>query len=158
MFNFGLHDLPKTTPPLLTLYKSQMENITSILVGSGAKHVLYALTTPFEADHAPGCGPYCANHTATAEQVYTAKYTDIPQPKADGNGRCGPPACEKGSYGCGVPVAGREKLGCGPPTNAVTLLNEQAAAVMKEQSVPTLDLNALVHSHCVSSQAICRRF
>ncbi len=53
-----LHDLPKTTPPLLDLYESQMENITQILVGSGAKHVLYALTTPFEADHAPGCGPY----------------------------------------------------------------------------------------------------
>lgn len=35
-----------------------MENITKILVGAGAKHVLYALTTPFEADHAPGCGPY----------------------------------------------------------------------------------------------------
>ena len=53
-----LHDLPKTTPPLLDLYESQMENITQILLGSGAKHVLYALTTPFEADHAPGCGPY----------------------------------------------------------------------------------------------------
>ena len=50
-----LHDLPKTTPPLLDLYESQMENITQILLGSGAKHVLYALTTPFEADHAPGC-------------------------------------------------------------------------------------------------------
>lgn len=63
--NFGLHDLPKTTPPLLDLYESQMDNITKILVGSGAKNVLYALTTPFEADHAPGCGPYVSSGSGT---------------------------------------------------------------------------------------------
>jgi hypothetical protein len=157
MFNFGLHDLPKTTPPLLDLYQNQMDNITKILLRSGAKRVLYALTTPFQADQHKFCGPYCANHTlATAEEVYTAQYTSIPQPKADGNGRCGPPACTKGAPGCGTPVVGREKLGCGPPTMAVTKLNGRAALVMKKHGVPTLDLNALVHSHCGASYSSCK--
>jgi hypothetical protein len=46
----------KTTPELLALYTSQLDNITKILLDSGAKHVLYALTTPFEADAQPDCG------------------------------------------------------------------------------------------------------
>ena len=59
MFNFGLHDLMKTTPALLDLYTSQLDNITTILLASGAKHVQYALTTPFQADSLDDCGPYC---------------------------------------------------------------------------------------------------
>eukprot|EP01052_Picozoa_sp_SAG31_P051393 SAG31_NODE_12184_length_960_cov_2.041812_1_plen_210_part_10 len=58
MFNFGLHDLPKTTPALLDLYTAQMENITKSLLSSGAKRLLYALTTPFLADATKYCGPY----------------------------------------------------------------------------------------------------
>jgi hypothetical protein len=45
--------------------------------------------------------------------------------------------------------------GCGPATNAVTKLNERAAAVMKKRQVPMLDLNALVHSHCGASYSNC---
>ena len=155
MFNFGLHDLPKTTPELLDVYTEEMENITQLLLAAKPKNLLYALTTPFEADANPGCGPFCANHTMSAEEVYTLRHTTIPQPKADGNGRCGPPACVAGSLGCGTPAPGREKLGCGPPTNAVTKLNGRASQVMAEHNVPTLDLNTLVHSHCGDRYTSC---
>ena len=43
----------KTTPELLDLYEAQIENITAILLASGAKHVQYALTTPFQVSSDP---------------------------------------------------------------------------------------------------------
>lgn len=47
-FNFGLHDLDKNTTEELDFYQAELENITAILLKSGAKHVQYATTTPFE--------------------------------------------------------------------------------------------------------------
>ena len=170
MFNFGLHDLPKAdpaNPTQLDLYMNQLENITKILLGSGAKHVQYALTTPFQPDALPDCGPYCSpgpvNATGIGELsgplfssfLLTPEEKPYPQPKNGGNGRCGPPMCQQGSLGCGVPNATAKARstdptapGCGPPTNAVTKLNARAAIVMEKHNVPTLDLNTLVHSHC----------
>ena len=175
MFNFGLHDLPKAdpaNPTQLDLYTNQLENITKILLVSGAKHVQYAMTTPFQADALPDCGPYCSpgpvNSTGIGERSgdpvssFSSSSSSLqppeepyPQPKNGGNGRCGPPLCQPGSLGCGVPNATAKARsadptapGCGPPTNAVTKLNARAAIVMEKHSVPTLDLNALVHSHC----------
>eukprot|EP00658_Telonema_sp_P-2_P065582 TRINITY_DN54791_c0_g1_i2.p1 TRINITY_DN54791_c0_g1~~TRINITY_DN54791_c0_g1_i2.p1 ORF type:complete len:348 (+),score=47.93 TRINITY_DN54791_c0_g1_i2:37-1080(+) len=158
LFNFGLHDLMKTTPELLDLYASQLENITTILLASGAKKVQYALTTPFMPDALPDCGPYCSpGPTTTAED-----YAPWPQPKNGGNGRCGPPRCEAGSLGCGVPNATAKEHspdpsapGCGPPTYAVSKLNSRAAAVMAKHGVPTLDLHSVVESHCGTSYSNC---
>lgn len=157
-FNFGLHDLMKTTPDLLDLYSSQLENITALLLASGAKHVQYALTTPFQADALPACGPYCS----PGPTALSAGDDPYPQPKNGGNGRCGPPMCEAGSLGCGVPNATAKALGpdpdapgCGPPTHAVSLLNARAEQIMQAHGVPTLDLNALVHSHCGANYSTC---
>jgi len=155
-FNFGLHDLPKADPAqpeLLALYTEQLDNITRILTASGATHVQYALTTPFQADALPDCGPYCSpGPTLRQNELEPSAY---PQPKNGGNGRCGPPLCVAGALGCGVPNATAKAHspdpsapGCGPPTHAVTKLNERAASVMAKDGVPTLDLNALVHAHC----------
>ena len=176
MFNFGLHDLPKAdpaNPTQLDLYTTQLDNITQILLASGAKHVQYALTTPFQPDALPDCGPYCSpgpvNTTGGGEEFgehfgeefgeFGAPY---PQPKNGGNGRCGPPMCQEGSLGCGVPNATAKARstdptapGCGPPTNAVAKLNARAAMVMKKHGVPTLDLNTLVHSHCGANYHNC---
>mmetsp|Transcript_25527 Transcript_25527/g.50266 ORF Transcript_25527/g.50266 Transcript_25527/m.50266 type:complete len:344 (-) Transcript_25527:103-1134(-) len=160
-FNFGLHDLTKADPAqpeLLDLYEAQLENITQLLLESGAKHVQYALTTPFEADAQPGCGPYCNAPPKTLLE----SPTPYPQPKNGGNGRCGPPICEAGSLGCGVPNATAKAHspdpnapGCGPPTYAVTKLNQRAKGVMAKHSVPMLDLNTLVHSHCGAQYSNC---
>lgn len=161
MFNFGLHDLMKTTPELLDLYSSQLENITELLLASGAKHVQYALTTPFQADALPDCGPYCSPGPVNATGV-ASTVGAYPQPKNGGNGRCGPPMCEPGSLGCGVPNATAKNMGpaptapgCGPPSFAVSKLNTRAQAVMAKHNVPTLDLNTLVHSHCGADYSNC---
>eukprot|EP00037_Helgoeca_nana_P025837 m.286430 g.286430 ORF g.286430 m.286430 type:complete len:339 (-) comp27056_c0_seq5:104-1120(-) len=156
-FNFGLHDLTYTTPELLALYTSQLTNITKILLASGAKHVQYALTTPFQADAIEDCGPFCSpGPTADARGL------GWPQPINGGNGRCGPPRCAPGSLGCGVPNATAKALGpdptapgCGPPSNAVTKLNQAAHGIMTSLNVPMLDLNTLVHSHCGADYAEC---
>ena len=170
-FNFGLHDLPKADPAQpeqLDLYTEQLENITTLLLASGAKHVQYALTTPFQADERPDCGPYCSpGPTGLVEErtMFTSSTSPpppYPQPANGGNGRCGPPLCEPGALGCGVPNATAKAHspdpsapGCGPPTHAVTKLNERAAGVMAKHGVPTLDLNALVHSHCGAEYHNC---
>lgn len=165
-FNFGLHDLPKADPAqpeLLDLYTEQLENITLLLLASGAKHVQYALTTPFEADALADCGPYCSPGPDLVEGSTTSPPpAPYPQPKNGGNGRCGPPLCQAGALGCGVPNATAKAHspdptapGCGPPTHAVTKLNERAASVMAKHGVPTLDLNALVHSHCGAEYHNC---
>ena len=85
-----------------------------------------------------------------------------PQPINGGNGRCGPPMCKAGAIGCGVPNATAKAAGpdpsapgCGPPSFAVSKLNARAATVMAKHAVPTLDLNALVHSHCGASYSNC---
>ena len=118
------------------LYSSQLENITELLLASGAKHVQYALTTPFQADALPACGPFCSpgptgdvSAAASADPSVGAYPESYPQPKNGGNGRCGPPVCAPGSLGCGVPNATAKKLGpdptapgCGPPSFAVTKL------------------------------------
>ncbi len=121
-FNFGLHDLMNVWPAPLALYTAMLSNVTDILLASGAKHVVYALTTPFQADALPSCGPYC-NAPAKEEVV------GWPQPTDGGNGRCGPPLCAPGSLGCGVPNETAKAQspdpsapGCGPPTYAVTVL------------------------------------
>lgn len=157
LFNFGLHDLMKTTPDLLALYTSQLENITKILQASGAKNVQYALTTPFEADAQEGCGPYCS-----PGPTQDGSLSLWPQPTNGGNGRCGPPICKAGSIGCGVPNMTAKALspdpsalGCGPSTFAVTKLNKAATSVMQRMNVPVLDLNSLVHSHCGTSYRNC---
>jgi hypothetical protein len=149
--------LMKTTPELLALYTSQLTNITKILLASGAKHVQYALTTPFQADAIEDCGPFCSpGPTADASGL------GWPQPINGGSGRCGPPRCAPGSLGCGVPNATAKALGpdptapgCGPPTNAVTKLNQAAHGIMTSLNVPILDLNTLVHSHCGADYAEC---
>ena len=93
LFNFGLHDLPKAADPVqLDLYQAQLDNITQLLVDSGARHVVYASTTPYEAEALPSCGAFCD----------APKAAEYPQPRNGGNGRCGPPACEAGAPGCGV--------------------------------------------------------
>lgn len=155
MFNFGLHDLEHVWPDSLALYSAQLANVTDIILASGAKRVLYALTTPFEADALPSCGPYCNVPPAAA-------YGDWPQPTNGGNGRCGPPACAPGALGCGVPNATAKAAspdpgapGCGPPTHAVSVLNDAAAAVMAARGVPLLNLSAVVHSHCGDAYAAC---
>jgi hypothetical protein len=126
MFNFGLHDLMKTTPELLDVYTSELDNITTLLLASGAKHVQYALTTPFQADALPDCGPYCSPgplNISTTDHSLTTVVESFgwPQPINGGNGRCGPPMCEAGSVGCGVPNATAKAAGpdpsapgCGP--------------------------------------------
>ena len=161
-FNFGLHDLMKTTPELLSLYTSQLENITDILLASGAKHVQYALTTPFQADALPACGPFCDRPSNTAAESEYGDDLSWPQPVNGGNGRCGPPMCEIGSLGCGVPNATAKALGpqpespgCGPPTFAVAKLNAAAAGIMAKRGVRQLDLNSLVHAHCGANYSTC---
>jgi len=156
-FNFGLHDLMKTTPELLDFYEAEIENITEILLSSGVKHVQYALTTPFQADALEACGPYCSPGPVNLT------ISDYPQPVNGGNGRCGPPMCEAGSLGCGVPNETAKALspdpsapGCGPATFAVTKLNDRASQVMQRHpEVSTLDLNTIVHSHCGANYSNC---
>lgn len=157
MFNFGLHDLQMVYNSNLATYTSTLANITDILLASGAKKVLYALTTPYEADALPACGAYCDAPPAAAALGAT-----WPQPTNGGNGRCGPPQCVAGSLGCGVPNATSKATspdpsapGCGPPSFAVTQLNGAAAGVMAARGVPTLNLSAVVHSHCGDSYASC---
>ena len=160
-FNFGLHDLMNTWPAPLAVYTETLANITDILLESGAKHVLYALTTPFQADSLPSCGPYCnaPNTTAVSSEVSVAEW---PQPTDGGNGRCGPPLCVPGSLGCGVPNMTAKAQspdpnapGCGPPTYAVTVLNAAATSVMAAKGVPTLDLNSVIHAHCGANYSAC---
>jgi hypothetical protein len=134
-------------PAPLALYTQMLSNVTDIILASGAKHVLYALTTPFQADALPSCGPYC--DAPPREPVSALGW---PQPTDGGNGRCGPPLCAPGSLGCGVPNATAKASspdpsapGCGPPTFAVRVLNNAAAGVMAAKGVPTLDLGAVVH-------------
>ena len=141
-------------PAPLALYTEMLANVTDILLSSGAKHVLYALTTPFQADALPSCGKYC-NAPASAPLGW-------PQPTDGGNGRCGPPICAPGSLGCGVPNATAKAQspdpsapGCGPPSYAVRVLNEAAAGVMAGKGVPTLDLGAVVHAHCGANYSSC---
>ena len=157
MFNFGLHDLMHVWPDSLALYTEELANVTDILLASGARRVAYALTTPFQADELPGCGPYCnvVPPTAAGAAGAGALGGAWPQPTNGGNGRCGQPQCAVGALGCGVPNATAKAAspdpsapGCGPPTHAVTVLNGAAAGVMAARSVPVLDLNSLVHSHC----------
>ena len=158
MFNFGLHDLMKTTPELVAQYTSQLENIPTLLLASGAKKVQYALPTPFQADATEGCGPYCSPGPIND----SSRALSWPQPTNGGSGRCGPPVCKAGSLGCGVPNATAKALGpdpsapgCGPPTFAVSTLNNAATGVMHKHGVPMLDLNALVHSHCGANYTNC---
>ena len=163
MFNFGLHDMQKADPAqpqLLDLYQSQMDNITQILLASGAKHVLYAMTTPFEADAAEGCGPYCSPGPTKSSRLGAPP--PYPQPKNGGNGRFGPPIYKAGAEGCGVPNATAKAhstdpsaVGCGPPSHAVNKLNARAAEVMAHHGVPTLDLNSVVHTHCGARYTNC---
>ena len=157
-FNFGLHDLMNVWPGPLATYTAMLANVTDILLASGAKRVAYALTTPFQADDLPSCGPYCNVPNATAALAAG----EWPQPTNGGNGRCGQPACQAGSLGCGVPNATAKASspdpsapGCGPPTHAVSVLNTAAASVMSARKVPVLDLNAVVHSHCGAEYAFC---
>eukprot|EP00656_Telonema_subtile_P030566 TRINITY_DN33548_c0_g1_i1.p2 TRINITY_DN33548_c0_g1~~TRINITY_DN33548_c0_g1_i1.p2 ORF type:complete len:188 (+),score=23.23 TRINITY_DN33548_c0_g1_i1:164-727(+) len=146
----------KTTPALLQEYQDQLDNITTILLASGAKRVQYALTTPYQADALPDCGPYCSAGPTSSQTL------GWPQPTNGGNGRCGPPRCTAGALGCGVPNATAKALspdpaapGCGPPTHSVSLLNTQAATVMKKHGVPMLDLNTPVHDHCGAGYSNC---
>jgi hypothetical protein len=172
MFNFGLHDLLNVWPSPLAQYTQTLTNITDILLASGVKHVVYALTTPFQADSLPSCGPYCNVPAALKNQNnLTTSYgppaaltvAEIwPQPTDGGNGRCGPPLCAVGSLGCGVPNETAKAQspdpnapGCGPPTYAVTVLNEAASGVMTLKGVPTLDLNSVIHNHCGANYSDC---
>lgn len=159
MYNFGLHDLMNTWDGKLVVYSETLENITDILQAN-AKQVLYALTTPFQADSLPSCGPYCNVPNATSMAMLQG--SEWPQPTDGGNGRCGPPLCQEGALGCGVPNATSKAQspdpnapGCGPPTYAVTVLNDAASKVMASKGVPTLDLNSLVHSHCGTNYSYC---
>lgn len=145
-------------PASLAQYTETLANITDILLSSGAKKVIYALTTPFEADSLPSCGPYC--NAVNTSAISSAAWW--PQPTDGGNGRCGPPACIAGSLGCGVPNETSKSQspdpnapGCGPPTNAVTVLNQAAMGVMAARGVPTLDLNAIVHAQCGAAYTAC---
>jgi len=156
-FNFGLHDLLNVFPSKLAVYTAMLDNVTSILLASGAKRVLYILTTPFQADDLPACGPYCNVPNASAG----ASLGDWPQPTG-GNGRCGPPTCAAGSLGCGTPNATAKAQspdpsapGCGPPTHAVSVLNVAARSVMAARNVPVYDLNAVVHAHCGDAYSNC---
>ena len=156
-FNFGLHDLMHVWPDSLALYTEQLGNVTDILLASGAKHVIYALTTPFQPDSLPACGPYCNVPNASLEAAL-----GWPQPTNGGNGRCGPPHCEAGSLGCGVPNATAKAAspdpdapGCGPPTYAVSVLNKAAEGVMAARGVPVLDLNSVIHAHCGANYSAC---
>ena len=158
MFNFGLHDMMNVWPAPLAAYTQALDNITAILQAS-AKQVLYALTTPFQADSLPSCGPYCNVPNATSALLGSSEW---PQPTNGGNGRCGPPLCQEGGLGCGVPNATSKAAspdpsapGCGPPTNAVAVLNGAASQVMASRGVPTLDLNSLVHAHCGANYSFC---
>lgn len=161
LFNFGLHDLMNTfTAQEVATYSETLANVTDILLASGAKHVVYALTTPFQADSLPSCGPYC-NVPNTTMSV-TPSVDEWPQPTNGGNGRCGPPVCEAGSLGCGVPNATAKANssdpnapGCGPPTYAVSVLNTAATAVMAARNVPILDLNSVIHAHCGANYSFC---
>jgi hypothetical protein len=103
--------------------------------------VQYALTTPFQADATPGCGPYCnkpnssrVTTTTTDERprpldggknsssssspagvgVGVVVVGEWPQPLDGGNGRCGQPVCEAGALGCGVPNATAKAEGPDP--------------------------------------------
>lgn len=150
----GLHDLMNVFPASLAVYTATLANVTDLLLASGAKRVMYILTTPFEADELPACGPYC--------NMPNSSVGDWPQPTNGGNGRCGPPQCVAGSLGCGVPnVTAKAQSpdpnapGCGPPTHAVTVLNTAARAVMAARSVPVFDLNSVVHAHCGASYSSC---
>jgi hypothetical protein len=161
MFNFGLHDLMNTWPGPLAAYTQTLANITDILTAN-AKQVLYALTTPFQADSLPSCGPYCNVPNSTSAAAVLPQGSEWPQPTDGGNGRCGPPLCKEGSLGCGVPNATSKASspdpsapGCGPPTYAVSVLNGAASQVMASKGVPTLDLNALIHAHCGANYSFC---
>ena len=163
-FNFGLHDLMNVWPQPLAVYTETLGNITDILLASGAKHVSYVLTTPFQADSLPACGPYCnvPTPTPTPSAASLTAYHEWPQPTNGGNGRCGPPQCIAGSLGCGVPNATAKASspdpsapGCGPPTYAVTVLNNAAKGVMAERNVPVFDLNSVVHAHCGANYSEC---
>ena len=147
-------------PEPLAVYTQTLENITDILLAN-AKQVLYALTTPFQADSLPSCGPYC-NMPNTTSSLSALQHYGWPQPTDGGNGRCGPPLCQEGALGCGVPNATAKAQspdpnapGCGPPTYAVTVLNDAASKAMASKGVPTLDLNSLVHSHCGANYSFC---
>jgi hypothetical protein len=50
LFNFGLHNLANDTVSE-NEYVSELTNITAAILASGAKHVLYALTTPMMANY-----------------------------------------------------------------------------------------------------------
>ena len=138
-------------------------NVTDILLASGAKHVIYALTTPYQADSLPACGPYCNVPNATSSFLSPLGMdSEWPQPTDGGNGRCGPPQCEAGSLGCGVPNETAKQAspdpnapGCGPPTYAVTVLNNAAKGVMASRGVPTLDLNSVIHASCGANYSYC---
>lgn len=149
-------------PDSLATYTSTMANISDILLASGAKHVLYALGTPFEADALPSCGPYCNAPNTTLEGAALSPLPEWPQPTDGGNGRCGPPACVAGGLGCGVPNETAKASspdpgapGCGPPTNAVDVLNKAAMGVMAARNIPIVDLNSVVHAHCGAAYASC---
>ena len=146
---------PPPSPDGTIADTAALSNVTDILLASGAKHVIYALTTPFQADELPSCGPYCNIPPPAAGLGW-------PQPTNGGNGRCGPPACAAGALGCGVPNATAKANspdpsapGCGPPTHAVTVLNNAAKAVMAARQVPTLDLNSVVHAQCGQEYSFC---
>ena len=153
--------MPPSFP--VAIYTEMLANVTDILLASGAKHVLYALTTPFQADSLPACGPYCDTPNTTATTAWlSSRGGEWPQPTDGGNGRCGPPQCEAGSLGCGVPNETAKQAspdpsapGCGPPTYAVTVLNNAARGVMASRGVPTLDLNSVIHSHCGANYSYC---
>lgn len=142
----------------LAVYTEMLGNVTDLLLASGAKRILYILTTPFEADELDACGPYCnLPNSSTSEGE-----GDWPQPTNGGNGRCGPPQCAPGSLGCGVPNATAKAQspdpsapGCGPPTHAVTALNTAARGVMAARNVSVFDLNSVVHAHCGEKYASC---
>ena len=164
LFNFGLHDLLNVCPGKLEIYTAMLANVTDLLLSSGAKRVEYILTTPFQADDLPACGPYCNvpnSSEAAALALLGSEPGDWPQPTG-GNGRCGPPQCVAGSLGCGVPNATAKAQspdpsapGCGPPTHAVTVLNTAAVSVMASRKVPVFDLNSVVHAHCGASYSAC---
>ncbi len=146
MFNFGLHDLMNVWPGPLAIYTETLANITDILLAAKPTHLIYALTTPFQADELPACGPYCNLPNSTDTQVSASvRVSDWPQPTNGGNGRCGPPQCLPGSLGCGVPNATAKAQspdpnapGCGPPTHAVGVLNTAAKSVMSDKGRPDL--------------------
>lgn len=163
-FNFGLHDLMNVWPGPLAVYTEMLSNVTDILLASGAKHVVYALTTPFQADSLPACGPYCnvPNTTSALSAWPYPQLGEWPQPTNGGNGRCGPPQCAPGSLGCGVPNITAKNAspdpsapGCGPPTYAVTVLNNAAKGVMASKGVPIVDLNTPIHAHCGANYSYC---